>query len=243
MIDVLYVSFNRLPLTRESFQALVDNTAWDKVATLYIADDGSTDGSREWLEDAAEDLDGTVAVRFSDGRFGGPVAAMNWYLDNHDPDVDRFAKVDNDFVVCPGWLPELARQLVLHPDLQIVGTEPMVGSPTAAPLEARGIQPARHIGGKGLIRVSAFQHCRPRPSGFNGYQGFTQWQHKHPEITKAWITPDLPCFGLDQLPFEPWLSLAVEHAEVGWARRWAPYDETATGYWGWWEPAHMGSET
>ncbi len=232
MIDVLFVAFNRLTYTRESYTALLENTNWDIVNRLYVHDDGSTDGTAEWL-DAAPNPD--VDVVFESRRRGGPVAAMNWLLDQSS--ADQFAKVDNDFVMPPGWLDELALVQSAHPNIDIVGSEPMIGDPRPRG-RPRGIVEARHIGGKGLIRMRAFERsgCRPQPGGFNGYQGFTQWQERHPDVIKAWVSPDLQAFGLDQLPFEPWVELADRYAELEWHRRWPPYHVGAGDYWAWWQP-------
>jgi hypothetical protein len=243
LIDVLYVAFNRFAYTVESFSALVENTDWRHVRTLFVHDDNSSDGTADWLVQATDRLAAAGAVQdvvYDGRRVGGPVATMNWYLDHplaRRDDADAFAKVDNDFVVCPGWLNELLAVLGRSPDLDILGTEPFLGDPTLPPLKERNAQTARHIGGKGVIRHRAFRYCRATPGGWNGYQGFTQWQHNHPEITKAWIVPDLPCFGLDQLPLEPWRTLANEYAEKGWQRKWPEYSTRATDYWSWWTPA------
>lgn len=273
MIDVLYVSSNRLEFTRQSFEALLANTDWDQVKSLYVADDGSTDGTAEYLFEAATTrVPSHVRGIFNSGRFGGPVAAMNWYLDEAPhgiclrcvgtgrilvtevgeipageyvceecdgsglTSVDVFAKIDNDFVVCPGWLPEMLRQLELHPSVDILGTEPFLGDPAMPGTVHRDVEIARHIGGKGLIRLRSFSHCRPQPGGYNGYQGFTQWQEKHDTIVKAWISPDLPCFGLDQIRPEhgPWRALAEEYEAKGWQRLWPVYGNDE--HYAWWEP-------
>lgn len=238
MIDILYVAHNRLEMTRESFEALLANTDWSEVSQLLIADDLSEDGTYEYLDEAMERVPEMTDVGIIHERFGGPVAAMNRYLDCHSEGVQTFAKIDNDFVVCPGWLGDMLKTLTLNPGLDILGFEPFVGEPTMPPF-ARTIQDAPHIGGKGLIRLRTFSHCRPRPSGQNGYFGFTEFQTKHPHLTKAWVYPDLPCFGLDQLPFEPWVSLTQEYVERGWQRFWPPYDARATGYWDWWRRAEV----
>lgn len=244
MIDVLYVAYNRLAYTRESFTALLRNTDWSEVESLYVFDDASTDGTAEWLEAAVLDhADGGVLAdtyyRMSWARKGGPVAAMNWYLDerrdSEDATTEMFAKVDNDFVVCPGWLREMIRQMTLHPELDLLGTEPFVGDPTPAPYGDRTITTARHIGGKGLIRLRAFRQCRPSPGGFNGYQGFTQWQEQHEQVSKAWITPDLLCFGLDQMREGPYRDLAPVYAGLDWMRMWPVYG--GDDHYSWWKPA------
>lgn len=240
MIDLLYVAFNRLAFTRETIVALLEHTDWSEVASFFILDDGSTDGAAEYLRAIAETemplISDTVNVVFHGDRFGGPVAAMNYYLDHASPDVQMFAKIDNDMVVAPGWLNDLLRTMTLNPGLDVLGMEPFVGDATACPFP-REITPARHVGGKGLIRSRAFGKCRMVPGGHNGYQGFTQWQEAHEHITKAWVTPDLLSFGIDQIPVEPWRSLAEKYAELGWQRLWPVYGGPA--HYEWWEPRLM----
>ena len=233
MIDILYVAHNRLEMTRESFEALVRHTDWREVAALHIADDGSEDGTFEYLDLSIDKVPELVDVHLYHKPFGGPVAATNLYLDHVSEGVEQVAKIDNDFVVCPGWLGDMLKTMTKNPGLDILGFEPFVGDPTPPPYP-REIRDAPHIGGKGLIRLRTFSHCRPRPGGLNGYFGFTEFQTKHEHISKAWVVPDLPCFGLDQLPFEPWITLTKQYVERGWQRFWPPYDAAATDYWDWW---------
>jgi glycosyltransferase involved in cell wall biosynthesis len=254
-IDILYVAFNRKAMTQASFEALVENTAWEQVRNLYVVDDGSEDGTAEWLLE--QQLEWMHKIRpqygcdfiFWGEKIGGPVAAINWYVDNSDDEIETFAKIDNDFVVCPGWLDVSLRLHFLDPNIDIIGFEPMSGRPqqvTETNHAEWRLNEARHIGGKGLIRKRAFERsgCRPYPHGERGYQGFTQWQRKHEVVQKAWISPDLCCFGLDQLPFDPWRALTTEYVENGWQRRWSEYDELDTTYWQWWvdqDPARIAA--
>lgn len=267
IVDLLYVSYNRLEYTRASFEALLKHTDWSLVRRLYVADDESTDGSRDFLLDAIADA--PVPRVMTGGRFGGPVAAMNWYLEyestceacdgtgfkggelygdiclacngsGEEKHPDVFAKIDNDFVVCPGWLNELTRVLAAHPELDVLGMEPFTASetnpPAMPPFAGRSITGmVEHVGGKGLIRRRVFSHCRPVPGGFNGYQGWTQYQTMHPEVSKAWVTPDLPCFGLDQIRDEDsdhWRALARGYEAEGLQRLWPEYG--GSEHYAWW---------
>lgn len=236
-VDILFVSFNRLAYTRESFAALTANTDWGEVAGLYIADDASSDGTAEWLlgtNDAGVDMiPGGIEIHVNRGPFGGPVAATNWYLDHRSETADRVMKVDNDFVVCPGWLPELLRVMTINPGVDLLGVQPRFGPPTPAGDVTRTVDPCRHIGGIGMMRHRAFELCRPVPSG---RYGFTEYQGEHPWISKAWVTPDLPCFSLDLIGAEPWRTLREEYIKYGWARRWPEYADGGAGYFDWWEP-------
>lgn len=239
MIDVLFVAKNRKRYTVNSFEALLANTDWNDVEKLYVHDDGSEDGTVDYLGERCDQWGGSridVDVVFHDRPLGGPVAAMNWYLDQaHERgESDRFAKIDSDFIVCPGWLPEVLHQMIPHPGIDAFGLQPRFGPAVAPPSAARGIDEARFIGGIGVVRHRVFERCRPRPSGFNGYQGWTQFQTAH-DFRKAWMTPDLPCFCLDLLPFEPWISQAAEYVEKGWMRAWPTYESAGDSYWSWWQ--------
>ena len=246
MIDLLYVAWNRLEMTEASFQSVLDNTDWDIVRTLIVHDDGSKDGTAQYLSRAYKDAP-VKHAEFDTVRLGGPVAAMNAYLARGGR-AEFFAKVDNDFVMPKGWLPTLYAVLSNSPDLDIIGTEPFVGLNTEPEVGvgviggfdlvngteheyAVGYTVASHIGGKGLIRTDCFNG---RPMHADGRQGFTQWQHKNEEVHKAWITPDIKSFGLDQLPLEPWATLTERYVKQGWQRAWPKYAEESHEYWDWW---------
>ena len=233
-VDILFVGWNRLEFTKASFTALKDHTDWTQVRTLNIHDDGSTDGTREWLRDAWHGI--AAEVKYESMRLRGPVASMNRYLDLCPPDDDcgAFIKIDSDFVVCPGWLPELLRVTTLNPGIDIFGLQPRIGPPTIVPDETRTVEECRHIGGIGLIRHRAFELCRPVA---NGLYGWTEHQTSHPTIRKAWVVPDLPCFGLDLIDAEPWATLTRDYIRQGWMREWPKYEGGGRSYFDWWQPA------
>lgn len=235
MIDILFVSRNRLTYVQHSFSALLAHTDWELVNKIYICDDGSTDGTAEYLREWLPRLDERGISRRFISTFGGPVAAMNLYLDEaQDGELaDRFVKIDSDFIVCPGWLEEVLRQMTLHPEFDVFGLQPRLGPAVAAPCPHRNVEEARFIGGIGAIRHRIFDLCRPRPSGEFGYQGWTQFQCAH-DFKKSWLSPDLPCFCLDLLPMEPWVSLAADYVARGWMRAWPKYDGMGESYWGDW---------
>lgn len=227
MVDVLYVAHNRLEFTRASFEALVANTNWEHVHLLHVLDDQSEDGTYEWLDEHIGDC--PAPARFVGSDFGGPVAAMNHTLDHLATEI--LAKVDNDLLVCPGWLDQMLAVLDANPGLDVLGTEPGFAEPyrPMRPSE-RSFLPARHVGGIGLIRSRIFARGKLRPN--ERFFGWTQFQEQHASC--GWITPDLPCFLLDHLPVEPWRSLAAEYVERGWSRPWPAMPETMHTYWDWW---------
>jgi glycosyltransferase involved in cell wall biosynthesis len=222
-LDVLFFSWNRLAFTEQTFELLLQNTAWERVRRLLVYDDGSTDGTREYLEAALTRA--PIASHFAYVGFGSPVASMNVYLDD-DP-ADAFAKVDNDIAVPPGWLDAMVGVLDGHPELELLGME--AGQTELAGRDGKpwdGVYRYRdcsHIGGVGLMRSSAFL-TRPRPVA-KGRFGFTEWQHDE-NPTRGWIEPDLLVPQLDRIPLEPWLSLSESYRARRWQRIWPLMDET-----------------
>lgn len=229
MVSLLYCAWNRLTFTEASFAALLANTDWDMVTALHVHDDGSADGTWDYLQGTVPLIGCGVRVEQGNGR--GPVAATNRHLDLYPetPDHEVMVKIDNDFVVCPGWLPALLDAMSAEPQYDICGLGPCDESP-ALRADRRFI-PATHIGGIGAFRLRAFATCRPTPQG---RFGFTEWQGNHPGFSKGWLAPPLPCFNLDLVPAEPWLSLSAEYRERGWQREWPCYPPELAGLWQWW---------
>lgn len=225
MIDLLFVAFNRRAYTEASLTALFANTDWEQVATLYVHDDESSDGTRRYLRQALAAHTNVVPIVFESHKLGSPVAVMNWYLDQPSGQ-DAFVKIDNDFVVCPGWLEIVLRTAHLNPGYDALGIAPWEGPPTLT--GPREVTLASHIGGVGLIRRRMFKQCRPVP---NGRYGWTEHQHNH-SFQVGWLKPDMPCFELDRLPVEPWASLAKTYCFRQWSREWPKYESPA--YYEWW---------
>lgn len=219
-IDVLYLARNRLAYTQASFGYLLANTDWSLVARLVVYDDGSEDGTREWLEEHAEN--GQVSADLRPSGFGSPVAVMADYLLTAEADI--FAKVDNDIAMPPGWLTTAARCMDENPELEILGLAAGWAPRKTGPLS---YQPATHIGGVGLMRRSAFERGPLEP---NGRFGWTEWQHKY-EPRRGWIAPDVLAVQLDLIPEEPWRSLAASYVAKGWAREWPPMDDPRLWEW------------
>lgn len=235
MIDLLYLAHNRLEFTKVSLAALIANTNWEQVERLFIYDDASEDGTRQYITLIGRCYPVAPKMRF--GSYGSPVAVMNDYLSVQSPHDDRiFAKVDSDTMVPPHWLDECLKVMDKHPSLDLLGIEAF--NPVVADSVERSFSEARFIGGIGLMRTSAFVTL-PRP---NGRFGFTAWQDQTKkvkadvlvDIEKGWIDPSLPVFLLDRLPFEPWTSLSAEYVAKGWQRPWAQYGEKDKALWSWW---------
>ena len=229
MIDLLYLAFNRLDFTRKSYETMMANTDWSLIDRLVIYDDGSTDGTREYLKDQLAHAPVKAALYLTKNL--GPVGIMNTYLQLTQISGDDdgiFIKIDNDVMLPPGWLPECL-EVMRDPTIDLLGIEAML-SIGASPRVSRE---TAYIGGIGLMRHRAFRCCLPMP---RGRFGFTSWQDTHTQLKKAWLDPALPVCLLNLVPFEPWRSLSLEYIQKGWQRDWPPFlPETETKFWEWWQ--------
>lgn len=232
-VDLLYLAWNRLAFTQETFSTMVANTNWRYVRELFVVDDGSKDGTRQWLEDQASLV--PAATRFIRTRLGSPVAAMSLFLDLAK--APFLAKIDNDAMLPAGWLSQSLQVFQLHPELHLLGIEAIAPSHASSEI-IRTYTPSSFIGGLGLFRHEAFTGSRPSPE--NIYYGFTEWQMAQGQnLIRGWLTPALPVFLLDRLPIEPWKSLSETYIKQGWQRPWKGYDPSDTlWHWRWPHMAH-----
>jgi glycosyltransferase involved in cell wall biosynthesis len=225
-VDVLYCAWNRLEFTRHTWAWMVAHTDWVLVDKLIVYDDGSEDGTLEFLREVVPDAPVKAELRVSDLR--SPPAIMNHYLATSEADL--FAKVDNDIALPGGWLGRMRNVMKNHPKVALLGMEAgMTRMPgrDGAPLKTHGVRECSHIGGVGLMRTHAFRGRAQIPS--RGRWGFTEWQNRF-EPARAWIDPDLFVPQLDRVPIEPFVSLSEEYIERGWQREWPKYSEA------WMEP-------
>jgi glycosyltransferase involved in cell wall biosynthesis len=231
-VDLLYLACNRLEFTRETFTALLAHTDWQYVNQLFIYDDGSQDGTREWLEQHAREV--PVRTRLALTHFGSPVSAMVHFIETASAPI--LAKTDNDAMLPPSWLRASLDVLERHPDLGMLGIEAIYPHDPDVRL-ARSYSPAPFISGLGLYRASAF--AGSRPTMFDRWYGFEAWQTaRGADLTCGWITPALPVFLLDRLPCAPWDAYTDRYVRRGWQRNWPKYDPSST-LWEW----HLGRAT
>ncbi len=197
------------------------NTDWKQVSRLVVYDDGSTDGTLQFLADALDAVPVTTEMRGTSRL--GPVGITNDYLRRDAAEV--FAKIDNDTMLPPDWLPQTL-DIFERDNLDLLGIEcrGAIGRPDHA-------EPTKFIGGIGLMRKRAFNSL-PIPDGI--HFGFTRWQDEHPNLRNGWLEPSLPVCLLNMVPFSPWTELSVQYVDRGWQRHCGRYPETHKALWEWW---------
>ena len=99
-IPILMITWNRLEYTKKAIKSIRENTYHPYI--LWIWDNGSTDGTVEYLQSIKEE---NTTIRFRSTNHG-LVPPMNAFFDEFK-DNKYVAKVDNDTIVSPFWLTKL----------------------------------------------------------------------------------------------------------------------------------------
>jgi len=230
-VEILYCAWNRLEFTSATWAWMCAHTNWDLADSIVVYDDGSEDGTQEFLKDAVDSAPVKAELRIGD--FRSPPAIMNHYIATAYKGR-IFAKIDNDIALPGGWLDRMLGVMEENPKLELLGMEAgmiaMQGR-DGQTYEKYTYDEADHIGGVGLMRAKAFKERPQIP--YRGRFGFTEWQDRY-ELKAGWIRPDITCPQLDRVPIEPWASLAEKYVDNGWSRPWPKYDDKwVRPYYGW----------
>ena len=201
-------------------ETMLKNTPLSLVERVVVYDDGSTDGTLEYLRNVIKGK--PMELREANGL--GPTGILRHYIEDDAPDM--FAKIDNDVMLPPRWL-ETCLRIMNEPTIDILGIEAVYPATEGEPV----FDPAEYVGGIGMMRLRAFDHCVPRD---HGRFGFTAWQSYHERVIKGWIKPSLPVCLLNLVPRDPWLSLSRKYVANNWQRNWPEYDESKRALWEWW---------
>lgn len=249
--DIIFCSHNRKEFTRFALSMLLDNTDWSQVRKLHVYDDKSLDGTGGMLRSMLKDSDLGEKYELHHVNFQSSVGALNDYVQSADSDL--FVKIDSDIIVPPGWFQDMIGVMELHPEVDLLGMEAgRTGYPgqDGAVFNGYDIEPARWIGGVGMMRTEALG-IRPAISQNGRRFGFTEWQQEYDRVVKAWIKPDLALTDLSRIPFDPWFSLSNTYrerteglTEEKWERPWPRYHERwMQYYWDWWPEDHARYST
>jgi glycosyltransferase involved in cell wall biosynthesis len=220
-LDLCYVAKNRLVFTQQTMWRLRKNTNWSKVRKFIVYDDGSTDGTREYLQDVIQEYDCELRLT----NFNSGILVQNDFISRSGADL--VAKFDNDSMLPPGWLDAAVGVMERHPELELLGLECHGHS---NPLPYR-YEPAEVLDGLFVARGNLFSG-RPLPVATSPYDGWGQWV-KDNKVRAGWLAPSIDLFLLDRVPVEPWQTLSRKYEALGWQRPWKQYDPARAGIWKW----------
>jgi glycosyltransferase involved in cell wall biosynthesis len=219
--DLMFLAKNRLRFTQESFSWLRRNTNWDLIDNFVIYDDGSEDGTAEWLKEQAS----RVGAEFRPTNFHSGLIAGNDFVSKSK--ADFVAKIDNDAMYPPNWLDLGLEVMQSHPELQMLGLEYM-GIPGDLPYSYYEVADAD---GLWIARGEIFRNGS-LPAVTDVYFGMHPWVMNN-GIKSGRLKPSIPVFLLDRLPMEPWCSLSREYTDRGWQRTFPSYEPNMSHLWDW----------
>ncbi len=128
--SIVLVTFNQLVFTRACVVSLLANTPICPEYEVVVVDNASTDGTPEYLQEAAERQPRIRLIRNAENRGFAP--AVNQGLRKARGDL--LVVLNNDTLVPRGWLEGLSRHLA-DPGVGLVG--PVTNSaPNEAQIEA-----------------------------------------------------------------------------------------------------------
>jgi Methyltransferase domain/Glycosyl transferase family 2 len=101
-VPVLLVTYNRLEYSKRALESIVKNPGLPVAVTIW--DNGSWDGTREWVESLP--FDNGIVAKYTCDKNHGLAYAMNEFFKSR-ADYPFVAKVDNDTVLPDNWLRDL----------------------------------------------------------------------------------------------------------------------------------------
>lgn len=116
MIPILFITYNRLDYTKKALQALLNTNYAFK---LFIWDNGSTDGTDQWLKRYVSMNHNVAHIEYRTKNLGINYA-FNEFIKQYSK-YDFIAKVDNDTIVDSLWLKKLSLTMIENQQLDALG--------------------------------------------------------------------------------------------------------------------------
>lgn len=183
-IPILMITHNRLAYTKKAVEALMNV----RHALPFIYDNGSTDGTVEWLDDY--NFKPRLPMMFFDSKNSGISGAMNLFLERmHNYDV--LAKADNDTILPPDFIEKMLPYMK-HADMIqakhhiIKETDPDGWEGFTRNMhKANGLLYHHFIGGSGILFKRKFVDKLPDTKKV--LMPWREFQKANPHLKKAFV--------------------------------------------------------
>ncbi len=117
-VDLIYFTYNRLDHTRITLPVLLKQSGYP--FRLRVVDNGSTDGTTDYLRDLERQRDNRISIQLIlNHRNQGLSQPTNEFWGQSESDL--VGKIDNDILVEAGWLQKLVDAHEQVPHLAVVG--------------------------------------------------------------------------------------------------------------------------
>jgi GT2 family glycosyltransferase len=144
------VTYNRLPLTKRCVESYLATVGPDSM--LVIVDNGSTDGTCEWLAQFPN-------VIYNGGNlYPGRACNQGWdHGLNTGFGPDLLHRLDNDIELLPGWREEVERAFTEWPELALLGVLNLHEDRKVDAHAEHGIEPVPRVGGNVVMPAANFR--------------------------------------------------------------------------------------
>jgi glycosyltransferase involved in cell wall biosynthesis len=119
-LHTVFITHNRLELTKRALESYLETVTVPY--NIVIADNASTDGTREWIHDVfSKGLIQGMHLN-KENRYPGPACNAGFELRSAAfKDATHLHRADNDFVFLPGWCNEVKRMFTKRKKLGQLG--------------------------------------------------------------------------------------------------------------------------
>lgn len=183
-IPILMITHNRLAYTKKAVEALMSV----RHALPFIYDNGSTDGTSEWLD--SFNFKPRIPILFFDTRNSGISGAMNLFLSRMS-NYEVLGKCDNDTILPPDFIEKMAPYMKYADMIQakhhiIKETDPNGWEGfTRNMKKENGVLYHHFIGGSGILFKREFVNELPETKKV--LLPWREFQKQHPELKKAFV--------------------------------------------------------
>lgn len=116
-LHTVFITYNRLELTKQAIESYLDTVTVDH--SLWVVDNGSTDGTAEWLMDEGNGLVNFCHCLY-ENKYPGFATNLGWKY-ARSSDITHLHRADNDFAFLPGWCDEVQERFAENPRLGQLG--------------------------------------------------------------------------------------------------------------------------
>ena len=186
-IHTCLVSYNRLDLTKKAIASYLETVTgpW----SLVVVDNGSTDGSREWLMKRSDSEVGqrVSVILLSENKYPGFATNRGW--EQAPPDTVLLHRADNDWRFLPDWETHVRLMFSANPKLGQLGMR----------TDQQELHNLHNVGGNCVIRKQLWDEglrYDERPWPKIKRPGYTEDSYMSPTVSRMgwdWARVTQPC--------------------------------------------------
>ena len=186
-LHTVMVTYNRLELTKQALDSYFATRTGP--GSLIVVDNGSTDGTGEWLTGMYLAGDVNELILVGENMYPGYATNRGW--EQAPPATVLLHRADNDFVFLPGWETHVRLLFSLEPKLGQLGMR----------TDEEELHNAHNVGGNCVIRKQLWDEGlrydeRPWPQIAKKVPGYTEDSFLSPKVRKMgweWDRVQQPC--------------------------------------------------